>query len=81
METITEHLQPYKYQLQKVFIYYCSYADKHNYSLLKIQNFSRLLTDLQLINTQTLISHCDLIFYAKANHAGHINFKTFTEIL
>lgn len=55
-------------------MYYSSFGDKDNCTLLKLQNYRRLLTDLQLLTPDktpsNLPSKCDLIFYAKATPAG-----------
>lgn len=55
-------------------MYYSSFGDKENCTLLKLQNYRRILTDLQLFppdkTPSNLPSRCDLIFYAKATPAG-----------
>lgn len=80
MLTIPAYFQPYRHQLERVFIYYSSFGDKDNFSILKIQNYSRLLTDMQLVNNPSIISQYDVIFYAKTN-SGQLNFSNFLLIL
>lgn len=42
------NLSDFKTQLQRIFVYYCSFADKESFSSLKIQNYRRFILDLQL---------------------------------
>lgn len=80
MESLQPELEPFRTQLQRIFVYYCSFGDKDNHSLLKIQNYQRLLSDLQLLTDPTLISQYDVIFYSKSA-ASALNFRHFADAL
>ncbi len=56
-------------------MFYCSFADKDNYALLKIQNYQRLIADLQLGDYQHLIPQFDVIFYRHAQTSSLDIFK------
>ena len=66
MEPFLREMEAYKTQLERIFIYYCSFADKENLTFLKIQNYRRLLLDLQIPTTPQQKSQVDLIFYSHA---------------
>jgi hypothetical protein len=70
----------YQTQLERIFVYYCSFADKDNHSHLKIQNYRRLLGDLHLNNHHTLISQFDLIFCSRV-HPNGMELGTFIKSL
>ncbi len=73
-------IEPVKTELQRIFVYYCSFADKESYSLLKIQNYRRFITDLQLANHSALAKQLDLVFYSHA-HSTALNLLNFTTAL
>jgi hypothetical protein len=80
MQTLLKEMEAYQTQLERIFIYYCSFADKENLSTLKIQNYRRLLLDLQVPTPTHLKSQIDLIFYSHAQHTA-LSFETFLSTL
>jgi len=81
MESSRAELHSYRYQLQRVFVYYCSFGDKDNYALLKIQNYQRLFSDMQIINDPSLVPQFDVLFYSHSNQQSSLTFKQFTDVL
>lgn len=59
-----------KHQLRTVFVYYCSFGDRDNYTLLKIQNYRRMLIDAQLIENPLDYPQLDIIYAAHRHHGG-----------
>jgi hypothetical protein len=73
-------LQAYHTQIQRLFIYYCAFSDKEDNALLKIQNYQRLLSDLQFPNYQYLVPQLDVIFYSQARSKS-LDLSRFTATL
>jgi len=48
MQNTKADIEPYHHQLRRLFVYYCSYADKDNLSTLKGHNFRKYVNDLHL---------------------------------
>ena len=68
-----------KWHLQIIFIYYTSYADRNNFSLLKQQNYRRFLIDSDTIKHKSSLVHYDLAFQ-KISHSAII-FKDFLALI
>ena len=80
MQGLLKEMEAYQTQLERIFSYYCSFADKENLSTLKIQNYRRLLLDLQISTPLHLKSQLDLIFYSHAQPTA-LSFETFLPTL
>jgi hypothetical protein len=81
MESQRAELQSFHCQLQRLFVYYCSFGDKDSYALLKIQNYQRLLSDMQLVTDPSLPPRLDLLFYSHSNQQSSLSFRQFTGLL
>ena len=68
-----------KWQLQIIFIYYTSYADRNNFRLLKQQNYRRFLIDSESVKHESALVYFDLAFQ-KINHSAII-FKDFLALI
>lgn len=79
---MSESLHSYnetKQELFYVFTYYCSFADRQNYCLMKVQNFKRMLTDAQIIANANV--HSIDLLYTKYKKKGNsaIDFEGFIQ--
>jgi hypothetical protein len=77
---LRNELDDFKTQIQRIFVYYCSFADKESYSLLKIQNYRRFILDMQLSQNSTLISQLDLVFYSHSQ-STNLTLQGFSTVL
>lgn len=68
-----------KWDLQLIFVYYSSFADRNNYKLLKQQNYRRLLIDCECVQQEGNFAHFDIAFQ-KLSHSAII-FKDFLKLI
>lgn len=80
MSNEQNELQQYRTQIHRIFVFYCSFADKESYSQLKIQNYRRFILDLHLKEHSNLAPQLDLIFYSHS-HSTALQLHTFTNAL
>ena len=78
--THTDILAEHQTQIERIFVYYCSFADKENHTLLKMLNYKRLLNDLQLNITPELTSQLDIIVCSHASTSG-LSLGIFVEVI
>lgn len=51
-----------KWHLQTIFLYYASFGDRNNYSLLKQQNYRRFLIDSETVTNESEFPYFDILF-------------------
>ena len=76
MSTSSENI---KWELQIIFIYYTSYADRNNFRMLKQQNYRRFLIDSETVKHESSLVHFDIAFQ-KLSHSAII-FKDFLALV